>query len=140
MICACIDNLLDLYMDGRLAPFQARWVARHLKACPACAAKAAAWERLSRELRALPAPPPPAALAGLIRAAVASAAAEEESVLELPGELFPARTPSMALAFGLLALILSISGSLLGPGVTSQVCADGTQQACLMDNDGGVGR
>lgn len=129
MICAFIENILDLYLDGRLVAVQAKWVERHLKTCPVCAAKVASLRSIADGLRALPAPPPPD-LPNIIRNAVAAVPTPKVTSTDISCELSPAGTPSLALAFGLLAFILSFSSSLLGPGIPSQVCGDGTQGVC----------
>jgi len=91
MVCACVENMLDLYADGRLAASQARWVERHLGSCPACAERVASMRRLLFALRALPVPQPPADLAASIRKAVVSGRAAAEPDLGFSYELFPAR-------------------------------------------------
>lgn len=129
MICAFIENLLDLYLDGRLVTVQSRWVEHHLKTCPACAAKVASLRSITDGLRALPVLPPPD-LPNIIRNAVAAVPTPKVTSSDIGRELSLAGTPSLALAFGLLAFILSFSSSLLGPGIPSQVCGDGTQGVC----------
>ncbi|MEK7721620.1 MAG: zf-HC2 domain-containing protein, partial [Elusimicrobiota bacterium] len=46
MICALVENLFDLYLDGRLAAFQARWVESHIASCPKCATELKAWKQM----------------------------------------------------------------------------------------------
>ncbi|HNT96900.1 MAG TPA: zf-HC2 domain-containing protein [Elusimicrobiales bacterium] len=133
IMCVCVENMLDLYADGRLAACQARWVERHLASCPACAGRAASMRRLVSALRALPVPPPPADLAALIRDAVVSDRVPAGPDPELYHEPFPARTPSLSLAFGFLAFIFSLSSSLLGPGIPGPVWAERVSQAGSFD-------
>jgi len=123
MICAMFMNMVDLYAEGRLAGFQARWMERHTAACPACAAELAAWKRMLAGLRDIPVPQVPANLKEMLRGALARKEPEEaEPEEELPGLVLPGRSwePSMALAAGLLALALSSSISAIGPGIPSQ--------------------
>lgn len=123
MICSMFRNMMDLYAEGRLAGFQARWMERHAAACPGCAAELAAWKRLFTKLRGIPTPQPPAGLKGMLLAALAGREAEapepaeDDAAIVLHGRAWE---PSMALAAGLLALTLSSSISALGPGVPSQ--------------------
>lgn len=133
MVCACVENMLDLYADGRLAASQARWVERHLGSCPACAERVASMRRLLFALRALPVPQPPADLAASIRKAVVSGRAAAEPDLGFSYELFPARTPSLSLAFSFLAFIFSLSSSLLGPGSPGPVWAGRVSQANFLN-------
>ncbi len=135
MICACVENMLDLYADGRLAACQVRWVERHLSSCPACAGRVASMRSLVSALRALPVPPPPADLAASIRNAVVSARVPAGPDLEFSHELFPARTPSLSLAFSFLAFIFSLSSSLLGPGIPGPVWAGRVSQVSFFNLD-----
>jgi len=124
MICALVHNLFDLYADDRLVAFQARWVAAHLAVCPGCAARLAAWRKLRLELRELSAPPAPASLKAALRAALLAG----EQAAEVEGEadftLAPARPPALSFAFSAVAFALFVSGSVFGPGVTSQALPD----------------
>lgn len=133
IVCACVENMLDLYADGRLAAWQTRRVERHLSSCASCAERVAAMRRLSSALRALPVPPPPADLAASIRNAVVSSRVAVEPELEFFHELLPARTPSLSLAFSFLAFIFSLSSSLLGPGIPGPVWAGRVPQTNFMD-------
>lgn len=123
MSCAIFRNMMDLYAEGRLAGFQARWMERHAAACPRCAAELAAWKRLFTELRGIPALQAPADLKEMLRTALAGREAEapepveDDSAIVLHGRAWE---PSMALAAGLLALALSSSLSVIGPGIQSQ--------------------
>jgi anti-sigma factor RsiW len=135
MMCACVENMLDLYADGRLAACQARWMERHLASCPACAGRVASMRRLVSALRALPVPPPPADLAALIRDAVVSDRVPAGPDPGLYYEPFPARTPSLSLAFSFLAFIFSLSSSLLGPGIPGPIWAGKISQVSFLNPD-----
>jgi anti-sigma factor RsiW len=129
MICAIFRNMADLYAEGRLAGFQAKWMERHAAACPACAAELAAWKRQFAGLTGLPVPQAPANFKEMLRGALAAKAPlETEPAEELPGLVLPSRRwePSMALAAGLLVLALSSSISAIGPGIPSQGYPDET--------------
>lgn len=121
MFCAVVEPLLDLYLDDRLVPVQARWVEKHAARCHACAAKLAAGRRLKAALRGTGAPAMPdgfkARLLALAQARPAAEAAAEEPQA-------PDLRPSVALAFGLAAFAVFVSGSLLGPGLPNQACSD----------------
>ncbi|MDD2805603.1 MAG: zf-HC2 domain-containing protein [Elusimicrobiales bacterium] len=129
MICALVDNLLDLHMDGRLVAFQARLVERHLAACPRCAARLASLEKVRRGLRDLAAPVPPADFGAALKAALLDrenrVGAADEPVYESTEPV-----PAFSLAFSLAAFLLFASGSILGPGLPSQSCSDGATSVC----------
>lgn len=132
MRCLFIGELLELYSDGRLIPFQARLVERHLKTCPGCAAKLAELEGLRRELRGFGAPAAPAGLKDGLRAALAAAAkglpvVEEETSVR---EMEPVVAPSFSFAFSFVAFLLFICGSMFGPGLPSQGCSDASNSVC----------
>lgn len=127
MICAMFGNMVDLYAEGRLAGFQAKWMEKHAASCPGCAAELAAWKRMSAGLRDNPVPQLPANLKEMLRGALAGKEpGETEAVQELPVFAFPGGgwAPSMALAAGLIALVLSSSISAIGPGIQSQSYPD----------------
>ena len=126
MICVLIRNLIDLYINKRLGPFQARLVREHLAVCPKCAAEAAAWNSMFRALRELPVPPPtPAALRAVIKAAAAAAVSDADIFpVELPEAPRQENIPSMVLAFSLMAFVISVSASVFGPGLPSQASTD----------------
>ncbi len=128
MICAIFRNMVDLYVEDRLAGFQARWMEQHAAACPACAAELAAWKQLLAELRDIPVPQVPPNLKEILRGALASEPEAPEPAEEITGYALPGRSwePSMALAAGLLALALSSSISAIGPGIPSQGYPDET--------------
>lgn len=129
MICAMFRNMVDLYVEGRLAGFQARWLERHAAVCPDCAAELAVWKRMSVGLRDIPVPQVPSNLKEMLRGALTRKRQEEtEPEEEIPGFAFPGRSwePSMALAAGLVALVLSSSISAIGPGIPSQGYPDET--------------
>ncbi len=129
MICAIFRNMVDLYAEGRLAGFQARWMEQHAAGCPKCAAELAAWKRLSSGLREIPVPQAPLNLKEMLRGALKREKPEgTEPAEEDLGAAFPgwSREPSMALAAGLVALALSSSISAIGPGVPSQGYPDQT--------------
>lgn len=134
MICALIRNLMDFYVTGRLAPFQARIVKRHMETCHRCAAEARAWESMFKTLRGLSVPPPrPAALQATIKAAVAAAASGEDSFSEELPEAPREESPSMVLAFSLLTFLITVSVSVFGPGLPSQSCANDGASVCRPD-------
>ena len=129
MICAMFRNMVDLYVEGRLAGFQAGWMERHAAACPDCAAELAAWQRMSAVLRDIPVPRVPPNLKEMLRGALTRKEPEAaEPAEEISGFAFPGRSrePSMALAAGLLALVLSSSISAIGPWIQSQDYPDET--------------
>lgn len=129
MICAIFGNMVDLYAEGRLAGFQARWMEKHAAGCPKCAAELAAWKRLSSGLREIPVNQAPLNLKEMLRGALkrekpeGTEPAEEDLGVAFPGWSLE---PSMALAAGLVALALSSSISAIGPGVPSQGYPDQT--------------
>jgi anti-sigma factor RsiW len=71
-----VAGRLPLAAAGVLDAAEAALVAAHVRACPACAAEAAAWGHVADGLRALPAPRPPAVLLARTRAAVETRLAE----------------------------------------------------------------
>ena len=106
MICVMFRNMADLYAEGRLAGFQAKWIERHAASCPDCAAELAAWKRMFAGLRTSrsPAPKPlKKCFAALNRKLRPNP--RKRSGIVLPGRRWE---PSMALAAGLLALALSV--------------------------------
>lgn len=131
IICSIFGNLADLYVQGRLRPFQARLVRNHLAACPKCAAEAASWEAMFKALRGLPVPSPaPGALEAAVEAAVAAASSGNDSFSEELPEAPREESPSMVLAFSLLTFLVSVSGSIFGPGLPSQSCTDDASSVC----------
>jgi anti-sigma factor RsiW len=121
MICSLIRNLPDLYVTGRLAAFEARWVKSHITSCAKCAAEAAAWRSLFEGLRSMPVPPAPAGLKAALKAAAAAAALKEETPEpESDGGSLRDTAPSLAFAFGFAVLFVSVSASMFGPGVSNQ--------------------
>ncbi|MDD5629771.1 MAG: hypothetical protein PHU21_11945 [Elusimicrobia bacterium] len=128
MICACVRSILELHVQGRLAEPQARWVRGHLERCPRCRAEAASWQRLFSGLRGLPARPAPAGLKEALLKAAARPA-RSQAVAESWDPL-PVLPPVLALAGSLAALLLSVSASILGPGLPSQGCSDAPQSVC----------
>ena len=133
MICTLFKNLMDLHTEGRLAGFETRWLERHVLSCPECAAELAVWKRLSTELHSLTIPPAPEKLKTMIRTAIAAKQHTDRKPAGDTGESpLLAWTPSMALAFGVLAFALSVSISVLGPGVPSQTCSNGDVSVCFI--------
>jgi anti-sigma factor RsiW len=131
MICALVEPLLDLHALNRLAPPQARWVASHLSACASCAAEAAAWKAMLEGLRAAPAPAAPADLKAALKKAAAAAAPRPAPARDFADDWRPASVPSLALAAGFAAFLLSVSVSILGPGLASQACSDAPASVCI---------
>jgi anti-sigma factor RsiW len=133
MMCRFIGELLGLYFDGRLIPFQARLVERHLRTCGGCAARLAELKKLGLELRGLSVPAAPAGLKDSLKAALAAAAkgpaaaAEEETPVR---ELDPVPAPSLSFAFSFAAFLLFVCGSMFGPGLPSQGCSDASNSVC----------
>lgn len=127
IICALVEPLLDLHLDGRLVEAQARRVEAHAARCPACAAKLEAGRRLKAALRGARASAMPAEFKARLKAVLAQARPEPAAAEELPAlDLRPAA----ALAFSLAALAIFVSGSLLGPGLPSQACSDSDSSVC----------
>lgn len=136
MRCAFTNNLLDLYLDGRLVASQARWVEAHLAACPKCAARFAAWRKISRELRTFRTSAAPASFKAGLRAVLLnadSAAAAPE--IGVDRDLLPGLIPSLSFAFSALAFLLFVSGSVFGPGIPSQSCANNGDSICAANFD-----
>ena len=129
MICVLVDNLLDLYLDGRLVAFQARLVERHLAACPDCAATLASMKQVRRGLRDLRAPEPPPDFKAGLKAALMEAG-ERREVSDEDAYEGAEPVPSFTLAFSLVAFLLFASGSILGPGLPSQSCTDSLNSVC----------
>ena len=127
MFCAVVEPLLDLYLDDRLVPVQARWVEKHAARCPACAGKLAAGRRLKAALRGTGAPAMPDGFKARLLALAQAMPSAKALAEELPS---PDLRPSAALAFGLAALAVFVSGSLLGPGLPSQACSDSGSSVC----------
>jgi anti-sigma factor RsiW len=133
MICALVENLLDLHVLGRLVPVQARMVESHLASCPACAAQARTWRRTFSELKSLPVAEAPADLKSALKRALAAAAAPEPPPAPVVADDWrPARVPPLVLAFGCAAFLISVSISIFGPGLASQSCSDGSSSVCLL--------
>ncbi|OGS41850.1 MAG: hypothetical protein A3J82_06030 [Elusimicrobia bacterium RIFOXYA2_FULL_69_6] len=124
-----MKSLIELHIQGRLLERQSRWVDAHLSRCPRCRAEAAAWERLFTGLRGLPARPAPAGLKESLRRAAARPAPAEPA--EEAWDLRPILPPALALAGSFAALLLSVSASILGPGLPSQGCSDAPQSVCV---------
>jgi len=130
MMCAFLDNILDLYFDGRLISFQARLVERHLGACGKCSARLAELQKLRMGLRALSIPEVPAGFRDGLRAAL-----EAAKTAPIPGnaagsEEETALVPSFSFAFSFAAFLLFICGSMFGPGLPSQGCSDAGMSIC----------
>lgn len=103
--CWGTRNLLDLFVDGRLAHDQEHRIGAHLEACAGCRAEAEA-------LRPLPflAAPPPAVPAGLA-ASILKRHAEEEDAPAVPvWRLTPAQAAGMA-----VVALLVLSHAMPGP-------------------------
>lgn len=124
-MCLFIGELLELYSDGRLIPFQARLVERHLRSCGGCAARLAELHRMKRELRGLSIPAAPAGFKEGLKAALTAAGktapmAKDAAVRDEE----PALAPSFSFAFSFVVFMLFICGSMFGPGLPSQGCSD----------------
>lgn len=127
MICALVGNLMDLYLERRLAPFQARWIESHVSSCRHCAAAMADWRRLFASLRAVPGAAAPEGLKAAIKAAAIGAAVT--GLREAPASLeWREQAPPLALAFSLLALLAALSA--FGRGIPSQSCSDISPAPC----------
>jgi len=137
MICSLVKNLMDLYVTGRLAEFEARWMKTHVESCGRCAAEAAAWETLFEGLRVFPAAPEPAGLKAVLKAAVSAAVRAEnapapELVVDRRSDPEPELSdgcrrdpaPSLVFAFGFAVFFVSVSMSVFGPGVSSQTSGE----------------
>ncbi|MEK9145840.1 MAG: zf-HC2 domain-containing protein [Elusimicrobiota bacterium] len=136
MICLMLENIWDLYADGRLAPSQARWVRGHAETCPRCREEAAAWQGMLETLPSLDEAPAPEGLkAALARPGREAAAKRPET--ELWPEWSWTESPSMALALGVSAALLGLS--LIGPGVISQSCSQQDQIVCPLPISGSQG-
>lgn len=137
MTCLMLENIWDLYADGRLAPSQARWVRGHAETCPRCREEAAAWQGMFKTLPSLDEAPAPEELkAALVRP-------QERPPVPIPAsEPWPdwswSEAPSMALALGVSAALLCLS--LIGPGIISQSCSQQDQFVCPMPASGIGGR
>lgn len=134
MICACVENLIEPYQESRLVAFQARWVERHLTACPRCAAKAAAWDRVLRELRALPIPTVPMALKTALKASLRRMPRTEPAEDEVLAPAWIPPAPPLALALGCAAFLFSLSASIFGPGLPNQGCSNDDTSVCLLSS------
>jgi anti-sigma factor RsiW len=132
MICALVENLLDLHVLGRLVPAQERWVESHVASCSACAAQAASWRRTFSELKSLPVAEAPADLKSALKRALAAAAPEPPPAPVVADDWRPARVPPLVLAFGCAAFLISVSLSIFGPGLASQSCSDSSSSVCLL--------
>ncbi len=133
MVCTLIENMMDLHAQGRLVRSQARWVEAHASGCAKCAAELAAWRSLFQELRSLPALSAPQELKARLKLAARDMVLPK---MVVPAEeivtcWWPERAPSMALAFGLTAFVISISASIFGPGVPTQSCGSDDISVCL---------
>lgn len=132
MICALVENLIDLYVLGRLVSFEARLVKFHLESCTTCTGKAASWRQTFRGLKSLPIPAvPPNFKAALKSALAAAASSKPSSVADFADDWRPAQVPSLAFAFGCVAFLLSVSVSIFGPGPASQSCSDSPSSVCI---------
>ena len=130
MICKCVQALMDLYLQGRLASFQSRWMKDHIARCPKCRAEFKAWQKVFSGLRAVPALPAPEELKAALKACLHSEPRPAPAPLQLDlSALVPG--PSMAWAFGLAAFFLSMSLSVFGPGIPSQACSDSSLSVCV---------
>jgi len=124
MICTLFKSMLDVYLDGRLAGFQARRLERHVKSCPDCASELAAWKRLTSDLRSISVPPPPAKKLKVMLQTAIKYASERPSG-DIDNLAFPLIWESTtALACGIMLFMLSFSGSFFGPGECSGGAVD----------------
>lgn len=130
MICHFVDELLDLYLDGRLIAFEARLVESHLAACPGCASKLALLKRVRLGLRELAVPEPPVDFKAGLKAALLAAAEREAPGEAVYEDAETELAPAFSLAFSVTAFLLFASGSLLGPGLPSQSCTDNSTTVC----------
>ncbi len=132
MICSLVENLVDLYVQGRLVAFEDRLVESHIESCGACAAEAATWRRTFLELESLPVPTAPANLKAALKSALAAAAAPKVSPIpDFAVDWRPMQAPSLALALGCAAFLISVSVSIFGSGPASQSCSDSPASVCI---------
>lgn len=133
MICALIKNVIDLYLKEKLIGFQARWIKAHISGCAACAKEEASWNHLFNELRNFSTAPAPTDLKSSLKKALTATLPRQP--LSSPGDWSNgwnlAQTPALSMAFGLIAFALSISVSIFGSGVPSQLCTDGPDSVCI---------
>lgn len=130
MICSLLDSIIDLYADGRLVPFQARLVERHLRNCCKCADRLAEFRDLKMELRGLPIPAAPEGFKAGLKAALAAAGMAPLPAPSDAREEEPDLAPSFSFAFSFVTFLLFICGSMLGPGLPSQGCLDAGGAIC----------
>ncbi|MCX5797632.1 MAG: zf-HC2 domain-containing protein [Elusimicrobia bacterium] len=131
MICACVKNLFDLHVQGRLVAWEQRRVEAHLSHCARCAAEAQSWRRLFAGLRAVPAlAAPPELKAGLRRSLAGRSARPAQRPAAEALAPWAQSVPSLALVLSFAAFLLSVSASILGPGVPMQGCSDSPLSVC----------
>jgi anti-sigma factor RsiW len=132
MICGCVKNVLDLHVQGRLLAWESRRVEAHLCRCSRCSAEAQAWRRMFTRLRAVPSLTAPPELKAGLRRILSGPAARHASCSEAPvPTAWRSRVPSLALVLSLAAFLLSVSASILGPGVPQQGCSDSPLSVCV---------
>jgi len=133
--CWSVENLLDLFVDGRLAAARAGWVRVHLEACASCRAQAQELEDVRRMLRAQASSPAavPEGLADAILEAWekggAPAAGEDWTVGLREMALW---SPARALALAYLGLVVSLHAL---PGAPSQGLPGGGPGTALLEED-----
>lgn len=101
LACWSARNVLDLYVDGRLAPGRSAHVRRHISACPGCGAAAKELAPLSLGSGSAAVP---AGLAESIKRALKQGAAAG------PVFVWPALRPAQAAALVYLALLWAAPG------------------------------
>jgi len=132
MICALVESLLDLYVLERLISFETRLVASHLESCDTCAREASAWRQTLHGLKSLSVPTTPTNLKSALKRSLAAAVSPKPSShSDFAGDWRPLQIPSLALAFGCMAFLISVSASILGPGPASQSCSDSPSSVCI---------
>jgi anti-sigma factor RsiW len=133
MTCARTQQLLQLYLDGRLTLSRARALERHLAACPLCRAELAALEEVVTAVQSLGHVTEPAWLGEAIMQRVASATAQpprdlpagvQENLGQMLGSPFSRLTRrDVFLAFALATLVMS-GFILLSPALRSALLND----------------
>ena len=114
MMCRLFGNMMDVYLEGRLAGPEARRLERHAASCPACAAELKAWRRLFLALRSVEVPPlPEEKLSVMLQAAGLEAKYMDPSpVGDTVGQSAMLRDYAAVFGYGmLLLLVLSLSVS-----------------------------
>ncbi len=133
MTCARAQQLLQLYLDGRLSLISTRALERHLAACPACRAELVALEEVIAELHSLGQITEPAWLGQAIMQRIASATAQPprelpagvpENARQMTGSPFSRLTRRDVLLAFALATVVMVSFVLLQPALREALLVD----------------